>query len=476
MTLKAHRFLGLAVEEQGVQAAEVRIVGGRCELVRAGEFAFPAGLSLADPAPLGKALRQFLRENRFSATRAVLGIPAGWLMAKEKDVPPAPAEAVAGILRMQAERDFSSEPADLVIDYADGADSGGAGPVLLVAALRRKTDQVAEMARAAGLKALSLTASAMALASAAGRSQSAAACVLWLRPHHGELTLRVGGRFRVVRHLPLDGGPGEGRGLEGLADQVRRLVSLLPGTEASTGPETLVIWNGSGLSPDALRGVGERLSMKVEPAEGLSALRITKTCFPGEEDGTRFAAAAALALAGARSKPPAVDFLHSRLAAKKKRMALGRRAVWAAILAVALAVAGTSLLLDWQWERRDVAALRDRLEEMDGDIRAARSMTRRVSLARRWYDRTPRLLDCLRGLTLAFPAEGSIWTTSLGLREDMRGIVSGKSVDERTVLEVLDTMKARDDFSDVKLLYMRGADRGSREVSFAISFAFLGGE
>ena len=422
---------------------------------------------------MGKLLRQLLRENHFAAKRAVLGIPAKWLLVKEKSIPPASAEAVAGILRMQAERDFSSDLADLIIDYVEGTDSDQSRPVLLVAALRRKVDQVAAMARAAGLNVRSLTSSAMALASAAtGQSRPASVYTVYLRPHCAELTVQANGHFRLVRHMPAANSVCKGLGLEGIADQIRRVISLLPRSQASEEPAGLAIWDGAGVEPAALHSLGEGLSPQVKIAEGLSALGITGTCFAREEEGRRFAAAAALGMAGAQPGLLTVDFLHSRLAPKKKT-ALGRRVAWATATAAALVVAGVLLLLDWQKDKEEVAALKNRLEEMGEDIEAAKGMIEKVSLARGWYDRNPRFLGCLRGLTLAFPPEGKIWTTSLALREDMRGIISGKSVDERTVLEVLDTLKGGGVFSDVKLLHMRQAGGSSRGVSFAISFTFV---
>jgi len=475
MMLGARKILGLAIEERSVLAAEIRIVGGRCELKHAAEFVFPKDLSVDDPTPLGRLLRQFLRENHFAAKRAVLGIPAKWLLVKEKTIPPAGAEAIAGILRMQAERDFSSDLTDLVIDYTDGTDSDQGRSVLLVTTLREKMDRVLAMAHAAGLRVQSVTSSAMALASAAtDQSRPGPVYTLHLRPHYAELTIQAGRRFRLVRHLPATNSECTEPSLEGIADQMRQVVSLLPRSQASAEPEGLVIWDGAGLAPAALHSLGERFRLQVKVSEGLSALGIAGTCFAHEADGKCFAVAAALGLAGVRPGQPAIDFLHSRLVAKKKT-ALGRRVLWATV-AAALVVAGVFVLLDWQEEEEDLAALKNRLEEMKEDIQAAKSMIKKVSFARDSYDRTPRFLDCLRGLTLAFPAEGGIWATSLALREDMRGIVSGKAADERVVLEVLDALKRGDAFSDVKLLHMREAGMSSREVSFAVSFAFLGTE
>ncbi len=474
LPLRPRRTLGLAMAERSIVAAELRAAGGRTELKRAAQFDFPEELSLQEPERLGKALRRFLRRNRFSAKRAVIGIPARWLMVKQKSIPPASAESVADILRIQAERDFSLDPGDLALDC-----TGAGGSVLLVATLRRELHRIAAMAQAAGLSVRSITSSAMALASAAARSQSSPGLMLYLGADGAELTVRSGARFRLLRHLQVapparsEAGPGGADSWAAmLADEVRRVVSLLPGGEAWQKPEGLLVWDAVGLDAAAL---GERLSLEVKTAEGLSALGITRSPFASEAEGRRFAAAAALGLGGLQPGLLAIDFLHSRLAPKKKT-ARGRRGAWAAALAAALVAAGVLVLLDWRNDKADVAELKTRLEAMSEDIEAAAGVIEKVPLARAWYDSTPRLLDCLRELTLAFPAEGGIWTTNLAVREDMPGSVSGKSVDERTVLEVLDALKDRGTFADVKLLYMSEAGRGSREVSFAISFTFTGSE
>ena len=482
MMLRARRILGLNIEEHSILAAELRITDGKREVKYTAEFDFPEGLSLQEPDRLGKALMQFLRQNRFSAKRAVVGIPAKWLMVKQKDIPPASAESVAGILRIQAERDFSLDLKDVVLDYAGEGES-----VLLVATLHRKVDQVVAMAQAAGLSVQSITSSAMALASATGQSQSAPGLMLHLKPDGAELTARSGGQFRLLRHLPL-APPAQsetsfgaaGSWIAALYNDVRRVVSLLPGGEAWQEPDQLLIWDGIGLDPSAVGTLGERLSLGVKVSESLSDLGVTHSLSACEAEGCRFAAAVALGLTGFQPGLLPIDFLHSRLALRKKT-AFKRRALWAACVAATLVVACLSVLLDWQKDKEEVAVLKNRLEEMSEDLEAAKGVIEKVSLARGWHDGRPRFLDCLRELTLRFPEEGRTWATNLAVREDMRGIVSGKSVDEKSVLEVFDTLKDGGTFSDVKLLYMRQAGTrsparargGGHEVSFAISFIFV---
>src|SRR5206468_10314373 len=83
--------LGLVVGERSIIAAEVAITRDRRQVKRTAQFIFPDTASLEKPEELGTALAQFLRQNHFSSSRAVIGVPARWLMARDKDLPPASA-------------------------------------------------------------------------------------------------------------------------------------------------------------------------------------------------------------------------------------------------------------------------------------------------------------------------------------------------------------------------------------------------
>lgn len=480
--LGTRTILGLAIEEHSVAAVEVRASGRRNDIVRAAEFRLSDEVSLDAPARLGNALRTFLLENHFSAKQTVIGLPAKWLLAKEEQVPPVGTDSLAGLLKIRAERDFSGNFEDLAVDYIDRSGAEQDRPVLLVATLREKVEQVLAMAQAARLKVRAITSSVAALASAHSAMESAPWLTLYLTPGSVELTVQTGEQLHVMRHIPMPALAPAGasqkpkaRHLETLPDQVRRVVSLLPGRPSgghTENTERLVIWDGIGLEPGAVDEFSNSLGIQATAPKNLSALGIAESELACDAQICRFAGAAALGLAGIRPEFLAIDFLHSRLATRKKTT-LGRRVVWAACLAATLIVASLFLLMDWQTKEKDAAALESRLNEMAADIEAARDVLERVSVARGWYGRRPRSLDCLRELTLAFPEDGTIWTTSLAVREDMRSIISGKSLDEKLTLQLLDKLKDSGRFGEVKLLYMQGAEGGSAETSFAISFSFL---
>jgi len=476
--LRRRKMLGLAVTSRSITAVEVvpADAGGRA--TRAAEFVFPDGAGLAQPVPLGKALRQFLRQQGFSASRCVIGMAANWLTAKAKTLPPGLGESIPGILSLMVEREYASERKELAFDYALGPSTAAEQSALVVAAPRRVLDQLTTMAGAAGLTVMGITGSTMALACSGEVTDDHEQLVLHLFGQGAELAIRAGGGLRMMRRLPLtvpteerSDRPAANGWLRELTDEMRRVVALLPGGGEHRAGRQLLVWDETHHAPDVGRLLSEQLALPVTVCERPAGLEPTGADCPSA--GAQCSAAAAMALAGLRGRMPAVDLLHSRLS-PARTLAIGRKLAWAAAMVAALAVAGTVLALDWRQGRREAAALKTRLEAMGQDLAAARNVIDRVTFARPWYDRRSSYLDCMRELTLAFPEEGLIWATSLGIQEDMRVLLSGKAVSESAVLDVLDRLTANPKLSDIEPQYIRKAGRQGREVAFAVSLTFMG--
>jgi hypothetical protein len=467
MALRRRKSLGLAIEERSILAAEVRMAGARPMLDCAAEFAFPEGLSLDNPEPLGQALRDFLHKNGFSAKHAVIGIPARWLLAKDKEFPPAGQNALAGMVRLEAESSFATDLDELMVDYANGAGSTKGGRVLVTAIARQKADQLLTMAQAAELKPKALVPTSLVL-SAALRPRSASLLTLSLRPNHVELVVRSAGRFQALKHLSATTSGADWK--QDLAGELRRLTMLLPRAEGTRPPDELVICDGAGLDAASLKRLGEDLAVPTVLSDGVATLGIAPA---GREpaEGHRFTPAAALALAGARGEQLPVDFLHSHLVETGTTKA-GRRIALAAA-AVGVVLAATALLYaDWRSDKAALASLKQQYEAMKPQIDTARQVVDQTTLAAGWYDQRPKFLDCLHELTLAFPVEGRIWVTSLAMREDMRVAVTGGASDQRTVLETLDQIRKNPAFADVTVLYVRDTAGASREVAFSVTLLF----
>ncbi|MHC4717924.1 MAG: type IV pilus biogenesis protein PilM, partial [Planctomycetota bacterium] len=319
--LAKRKILGLAVAGRSATAVEVIAADGGGRMRRAAEFTFPDGAGLDEPVALGKALRQFLRREGFSASRCVIGMEANCLTARRKTIPPAAEEAVPHVLNLMIEREFGSDREGLVFDYAAGPDGEAQRSVLLVAAPRRLVDQLAAMAEAARLSVAGITPATTALATAAGGATAQDRLVLHLFRGGAELVLCCSGEMRLIRRLsvtvpdeisPTDGWLGE------LSDELYRVVALLPTEETRAGAaqRELIVWDENCLDREACAELSDGLHLPAtlyrEP-EGLEAMG-------GESlpPGAQVSAAAALALDALQGRPPGVDLLHSRLAPRKQ--------------------------------------------------------------------------------------------------------------------------------------------------------------
>ena len=199
--LMAKTVLGIAFGPGLIQVAELSYDAASARLLRAADFLLTGGDTLDKPLELGKKFGAFLKDKKFSAKQAIAGLPTQWLMLKEKNVPAMNAENLAGVLRLQAERDFSLEPTDLILDYAAGESDGkSARALLLTATLRDRVEHIAAVLKTAGLTARVLTSSALALATAS----YAGTLVSVGRVRRGNGRARERQRVRAVRARVFD--------------------------------------------------------------------------------------------------------------------------------------------------------------------------------------------------------------------------------------------------------------------------------
>ena len=460
--LRLNKVLGLAIGDRSILAAEVA-GGGEPEVRRTGEFVWPEGVSLEQPDVLGKALGQFLKQQRFSANQAVVGLPAKWVLVKPKEVPPADDDAAASLLRLQAEREFSPELKDLVYDFAGQTSASEPTSVLLMATPQKYLDQIQAMAEAARITVRAVAPWAAALGEASGKVLATNAAVMYLGAGSAELTARSGGGLCVLRHLrptavPVmavaervrqggggeaeeshgegangsNGGNGGGRvadgALLGFSGELRRVLSMLPpdrgpgakangtnGSNGHNGGRELVVWDGIGVDPSALVALSERLGVTVKAGRELA--RRAGDVASGAQHGVgRFAPAVALCVAGIQDGLLPVDFLHSRLTAPKKQL-VGRQAAWAIAVAVALAVSSVLFYSDLQEKARERDDLLKTLNSQKADAAAAKAAVDRVTLARSWYGGQPKYLECFKDLTNSVPEDSGTWMMSLNIRE-----------------------------------------------------------
>ena len=119
-----------------LSCAELSVSGGKRVVPRLATFIPPGDFSFEKPEAAGAALAAFLRSNKFPDSRAVIGIPAKWMIAVEKELPPAAEEQGRAMLRLQAERLGVSDSGDMVFDYVGDISADQPNKVLLVGLLR----------------------------------------------------------------------------------------------------------------------------------------------------------------------------------------------------------------------------------------------------------------------------------------------------------------------------------------------------
>ena len=524
MPLRGNKVLGLAIGERSVLACELSRAGSAVRATRMAEFEFPPGVSPDDAGQLGKALASFLRQQGFSARRTVIGLPLRWAVVKPKEVPPASPSTIAGLLLLQAEREFALEPQDLVFEYAGAPDPNAARTVLLLAVQKRRVENAQAMAEAAGLTVRAVTLSAVALASETGRQLAHGGAVLHVTPGAAELSIHHNGHPRVLRHLrapqpagastgatgtggttgvnigtgAANAGAGAGAtptaglgaagahvtpgaaetpaaayrfadGATALTPELRQVLSLMP-QNGTAAPTELAVWDGVGLG-DAKGRWTEILGVAVrEPT--FESIGVTVADGAGENPG-RYATAVALALEALRGVTPVTDLLHSRLVHQKPAR-VGRWTVWAVVLGVTFALAIAAAAYDLSRMRSEAADMKALLKTYDPDLKKAEESINRVTFAQGWTSQDPRALDLMYELTAAVTDGGGAWATGLVVQPDGRGTLTGRASNDAAWGALLKRLRENRRFTDVQLGGTQPAGRGSTDINFTINFRYPG--
>lgn len=455
--------LGIAVGEQTLTIAEVHASRDAVDVRRTARMELEKPLAASDPEALGQALSQFLRRNKFKSSRVVLGVPAKWLVARERDLPPASAEQAAGMLRLQAERLFSSDLKDLVFDYAGTPDSKAASKVLLVAMPRQQLDRVVEVAEAAGLKVHAVVPSVLALAAG---SSDVSKNSLWLSlsKDAAELLVRADNAPRVLRHLSVRGSDlvsqnGTRMGaVTGLGGELKRAAVLTPGGE----DRTLVLCDGVGLQAE------ERSALEAQ-----AGIALRECPRMGATEAADATPAIALGRLGTVAQPAPVDFAHPRLAPPRRKR-LSRAAVYGIGAGALVLLSFFAMLWDIHSREQTLEGMKSRLELFAPNIEAAQHALDRVNVGRGWFESRPPVLECLREVTMAFRDNEPIFVTTFSLRDHGQGQLSGKSAENRYVIELLERLKRNPLFTDVSFQQTTEAAGSSRDVTFSLKFTFVG--
>lgn len=475
MKLRSSKLLGLAVTDREVACAIV--AGGK--VLSAARWTVPADLSLDRPDAYGKALRTFLDGNDFAGvSKAIVGLPARWLVTEARDVPPVGREQALATLRLQAERISIGDDKHLIFDAAGNFDGGGGesgrggrgGRAVLVGLPAALLENLRKALAVAGIEPVAVTATGLAVADAMRDKgtgdrllvlqNEGAAEVVWQSPH-GPRALRhvnttattTGGAGALLRAAATVGFTGDRVEIVG--------VEVLPEIDRARFAE----------------GIGREVELR-EPTKALANVPAVASLngHGGRVVGERLWPAVALASMSPAAVP--VDFTRPKLAAPKPSR-IDRRYVLGGLAALTVVMGIT-----WLWmDAVNAEQRRDQLEalvvEREPEVEAGEAEIARFNFGRTFYEKRPPVLDCLATIASAFGYDDPIWTTSFTMNDAGVAQLQGRATDQMAVLKLRDALVAHPDFTQVQLRDLRearspGGSRGGESNTFTLSFTYIG--
>ncbi|HVX83361.1 MAG TPA: hypothetical protein VH253_00950 [Phycisphaerae bacterium] len=430
---RLNKYLGIALGDQSILVAEVANAGGRREVRRYAEFAYPEGTSAAQLAGAGKAFGAFLKQHGFGSREAIFGLPARWVVIKPKELPPADPETAATLLRVQAEGEFSADLKEMVYDYAGESHPKQPRQVLLMGVPRERVDQIHAFAEAARVGVEGITSSVAALAAASKSLAAPEGIVVYLGGKAAELAVQTGHGLQRIRHfsttpaavgagastVPHGGtasgtasGAGGSYGTSELVAELRRTFAGLPQNGTPAADRKLVLWDGTGLDEEAQSAIGTRLGMPVA-AQNLTAMGVGGQQLTAE--ASRFAPAVALATIPYLPEGLPVNFDDSRLKPPVES-STRNKVTWAVAIGLLVAIGIGWAVWDSNQQQAQIDSIKSQIATMKPAYNDAVVLLKNESDAKSWYGGQTPYMDCFVAVSNAILQVPNAYATNLNLQ------------------------------------------------------------
>lgn len=457
-------LLGISLGEKSLRVAQAMHGADFEQGARIAEFPYPAGVTFEKAAELsgippagaapagapsggfafGRALAHFLQWHGFTARRAVFGIPAKWLICKPYLMPPADPQTANQIMWLHATEEIPTELGAMAFDVVGNSSRTDSTNLLLIGLQRRRLDLITDLAKGAKLKIAGVMPSGCALAAATAPHLDQS-LILSMQLENAELIHRDGARVSLIRYIG-SAAPGSKGGPNGtILAELRRTAAGMNSKNPTKNIASLVLWDDAGLEPPAMEALSEAANMPVVPAKA----QWVDVSHPDSPEIGKGMCAIALALA-AQTEDSIVDFLHPTLKPPEEKLKRGK-IFWLSVAAATAALVGLAMFVDLANLQRQVSAADDRLDLLNPAMETARRFVANTQFAETFQSSTPRAMTCLRDLTVAVEQDGQTYFTSFTLRGDTTGEIAGRSNSERSVLNLIDKLKADGRFSNLNL-------------------------
>ncbi|HLH57051.1 MAG TPA: hypothetical protein VKY92_25955 [Verrucomicrobiae bacterium] len=435
---------------------------------------FSAALSLDpltnDPELVGREFRNHLDAAGVRERFCVVGLPLKWLLTTHVAIPDLPEPDVASFLQIEAERGFPCDVETLYVSTARCRGVAGKQHALLVGAPRNHITRLEQVLAAAKLKPVGFTLAISALQPAEKDARSGTMALLIGETHVG-LQITAGGGFAALRALE---GALESEGSQRvlhsdlIAREARITIGQLPPDLTETVRSVRIFG-----PPDLAQQLADEMELRLD-VMGLKIEPVTK--YSGNVFGLTVPAdtvvrpAFSLAAQYLAGNPATFQFLPPRVAAWKQlagKYSSGRlRGALTAGAVLALLVGGLFFYQQCQLWRaqsqwRGISVKVGELEDI----------SKQISQYRPWYDETVKGLTILRGLTQAFPEDGSVTAKTVEIRDLNVVTCTGTARNYQVLLQTLQKLRGMPQVHDANL----GPTRG-QTPALQFSFSFAWGE
>lgn len=446
-------LLGIVLYEQTIGVCEVEHKDRSYVVRKSGEYTLPKGVTIDNLASDSVDFKAFLKENGFRSKYAVIGLAAKQMISTQLQLPRIEDPQVRhDTIKINLERKLEIDFSDIVFDY-DSAQKLDQGTISIVMLLRKKLLQVKELLRAVKITPVQITSTSLGLDL---ETQAGVTCHVIEYPASFELCLLRDNCLIAFQHVAKES---ELRLDIESARKIARQVSRICLSSGVTDSIHYCIQ-----SPDDELYSNNKELLGIFGKAEFRNLKSTADC-------KLFGPAAALAGNLLVTQTERLNFLNGRHEEHKPT----RLSQWIrkGVLPAAVVLILIGLFLSgWYSDTKQIKAHQQELDAMKAEVQEAQTMIDWVTFSKRWFEKKPDHLDILRELSLSFPQNSNIWLTSLAVDGSMNQILSGRAINEQSVLDVAESLRSKDMFDDVKILYIRKMGQGTDIMTFAINLKY----
>lgn len=451
--------LALSMEGRHVAAAVLRQTRGSIEVITRHVGTLPVEVDLTDATAVGKALRIHLDDASIRERGCIWILPCSEVLTTQTLVPAIDEADIDSLLQLEAEKGFHGD-----VSASRVADSrcrlpDGQRWVTLATISPARHELLRQVMESARLKCLGISPTISELVSTQ-KSAIEGILDLAVSPASGSIHLQV----------TFDGAIAALRSLDRAVDTTASVATVRPEAVAREIRITL------GQLPEALVGSVRllRIHGPASAAQGLCTALATRFGDGGiaveslptpQESPVALEAAIQAGRRLLEGHPSALEFLPPTPSALEQflnRHTEGRlRLTWSLGTTVA-GLVGLFFLV----QQVQLTLLESQWSGMSAKVRRLETLQQKIRQFRPWAPESPRALQILEGLTLAFPETGSVTARSIEIRQSGEIVCTGTASDSASLLRMLEKLQALPAVSALHSEQIRGKSPLQFQVNF----------